>query len=137
MSESLNINGIPLKTNYIINLPYNYTLKNRAKALRKAGNFAEVVFWKQVRNKEFWKLDFDRQRVIGNYIVDFYVKSLGLVIEIDGESHNEKENYDAKRNEFMISLGIRIFRISKLRVLHDLDNVMLELEDYIVQEYKV
>ena len=137
MSETLIIKENPLKTNYILNLPYNSALKNRAKALRKAGNFAEVVFWKQVRNWEFWQLDFDRQRVIGNYIVDFYAKSLGLVIEIDGESHNEEEDYDAKRDEFMISIGIRIFRISKLRVLHDLDNVMVELEDYIIQEYKV
>ena len=137
MSETLIIKENPLKTNYILNLPYNPALKNRAKTLRKAGNFAEVVFWKQVRNWEFWQLDFDRQRVIGNYIVDFYAKSLGLVIEIDGESHNEKEDYDAKRDEFMISIGIRIFRISKLRVLHDLDNVMVELEDYIIQEYKI
>ena len=137
MSETLIIKENPLKTNYILNLPYNPALKNRAKTLRKAGNFAEVVFWKQVRNWEFWQLDFDRQRVIGNYIVDFYAKSLGLVIEIDGESHNEKEDYDAKRDDFMISIGIRIFRISKLRVLHDLENVMVELEDYIILEYKV
>ena len=134
--DSLIINGININTNYILNLPYNSVLKDRAKALRKAGNFAEVVFWKQVRNKEFWKLDFDRQRVIGNYIVDFYVKSLGLVIEIDGEIHNNQEEYDAKRDEYMITLGIKILRISKLRVLHDLDNVMRELENYIVQEYK-
>ena len=137
MTDSLTIKENQLKTNYILNLPYNPALKERAKALRKAGNFAEVVFWKQVRNWEFWQLDFDRQRVIGNYIVDFYAKSLGLVIEIDGESHNEEEDYDAKRDEFMISIGIRIFRISKLRVLDDLDNVMVELEDYIIQEYKV
>ena len=137
MTDSLTIKENQLKTNYILNLPYNPALKERAKALGKAGNFAGVVFWKQVRNWEFWQLDFDRQRVIGNYIVDFYAKSLGLVIEIDGESHNEKEEYDAKRDEFMISIGIRIFRISKLRVLHDLDNVMVELEDYIIQEYKV
>ena len=137
MTDSLTIKENQLKTNYILNLPYNPALKERAKALRKAGNFAEVVFWKQVRNWEFWQLDFDRQRVIGNYIVDFYAKSLGLVIEIDGESHNEEEDYDAKRDEFMISIGIRIFRISKLRVLHDLENVMVELEDYIIQEYKV
>jgi very-short-patch-repair endonuclease len=137
MTEFLSIKGNPLRTNYILNLPYNPKLKDRANALRKAGNFAEVVFWKQVRNKEFWQLDFDIQRVIGNYIVDFYAKSLGLVFEIDGESHNEKEEYDAKRDEFMISISIRIFRISKLRVLHDLENVMIELEDYIIQEYKV
>ena len=50
MTESLTIKGNQLKTNYILNLPYNPALKNRAKTLRKAGNFAEVVFWKQVRN---------------------------------------------------------------------------------------
>ncbi len=47
-----------------------------------------MVFWKEVRNKSFWNIDFDRQRIIGNYIVDFYVKALGLVVEIDGEIHN-------------------------------------------------
>jgi len=60
MTESLIIKENQLKTNYILNLPYNPKLKDRAKALRKAGNFAEVVFWKQVRNKEFWQIDFDR-----------------------------------------------------------------------------
>lgn len=137
MVEEIKINDISIKPNYILNLPYNPSLNSRAKALRKAGNYAEVVFWKQVRNKEFWKIDFDRQRVIGNYIVDFYVKSLGLVIEIDGESHNDKEEYDDKREAFLINLGIKVFRISKLRVLHDLDNVMTEFEDYIINEFKL
>ena len=50
MTDSLTIKEKQLKTNYILNLPYNPALKERAKALRKAGNFAEVVFWKQVRN---------------------------------------------------------------------------------------
>ena len=35
--------------------------------------------------------DFDRQRPIDAYIVDFYCKDLMLAIEIDGESHNAKE----------------------------------------------
>lgn len=135
MLQEVKIKGIAIKTNYILNLPYNPLLKDRAKALRKAGNYAEVVFWKQVRNKEFWGIDFDRQRVIGNYIVDFYVKSLALVIEIDGESHNDKEDYDAKRDTFLVELGIRIYKISKFRVLHDLENVMTELEAYIIKEY--
>ena len=54
-------------------LPYNKELSLRARALRKAGNLAEVIFWKQVRNGTFWDIDFDRQRIIGNFIVDFYV----------------------------------------------------------------
>lgn len=137
MVEIIIIKDVLIKPNYILNLPYNPKLNSRAKELRKAGNYAEVVFWKQVRNKEFWKIDFDRQRVIGNYIVDFYVKSLGLVIEIDGESHNEKEDYDDKREAFLINLGIKVFRVSKLRVLHDLDNVMKELEIYIINECRL
>ncbi|WP_317228619.1 MULTISPECIES: DUF559 domain-containing protein [Chryseobacterium] len=44
-------------------------------------------------------MDFDRQRIIGNYIVDFYVKTLGLIIEIDGSSHDGKEIYDSIRQE--------------------------------------
>lgn len=70
------IKDIPIKRNFVLNLPYNPTLKSRAKTLRKAGNFSEVVFWKEVRNKSFWNIDFDRQRIIGNYIVDFYVKNI-------------------------------------------------------------
>jgi len=84
------INQIPIYRNFIKNLPYNPDLKTRSINLRKAGNFPEVVFWKQVRSASFHNLDFDRQRIIGNYIVDFYIKTSGLIIEIDGSSHNDK-----------------------------------------------
>ena len=46
-----------------------------------------------INRKQFYAIDFDRQRIIGNYIVDFYVKALGLIIEIDGSSHNDKEDF--------------------------------------------
>ena len=105
------IHDIPIKRNFVLNLPYNASLKSRAKALRKAGNFSEVVFWKEVRNKSFWNIDFDRQRIIGNYIVDFYVKALGLVVEIDGEIHNFQEEYDEKREMFLKELGLKVFRL--------------------------
>ena len=129
------IHDIPIKRNFIENLPYNSHLKSRARALRKAGNYPEVVFWMHVHKGIFWKIDFDRQKIIGHYIVDFYAKSLGLVIEIDGESHNEKETYDLKRENYFISLGLRVYRMSALRVLHDLDHVLIELEEFIVAEY--
>lgn len=129
------INGHPIYRNFIENLPYNIKLKTRARALRKAGVLSEVIFWKQVHKEIFWKIDFDRQRIIGNYIVDFYVKTLGLVIEIDGSSHNDKEDYDQKREDYFISLGLKVYRISELRVKHDLNNVMMELEKYIMKEF--
>ena len=130
------IHNIPIKKNFILNLPYNPSLKDRAKALRKAGNFSEVVFWKEVRNKSFWNIDFDRQRIIGNYIVDFYVKTLGLVIEIDGEIHNFQEDYDEKRELFLKNLGLRIFRISTTKMKYDTENVMKDLEQFIISEYR-
>ena len=129
------INSQPIYRNFIENLPYNIKLKTRSRALRKAGVLSEVIFWLQVHKGIFWKIDFDRQRIIGNYIVDFYVKTLGLVIEIDGSSHDNKEQYDQKREEYLLSLGLKVYRISDLRIKHDLNNVMKELEQYIVVEF--
>ncbi|MGV1011842.1 MAG: endonuclease domain-containing protein [Flavobacterium sp.] len=119
------------------NLPCSTKLKSRAKSLRKAGNYAEVVFWQHVHKGKFHKIDFDRQRIIGNFIVDFYIKTLGLIIEIDGESHNEKEDYDEKREEYLKSLGLKVFKTTNFRVLHDLGNVMKELEEFIIENYSL
>lgn len=49
---------------------YNPALKDKGKELLQAGNLSEVLFWNQVKNKQFKGFDFDRQKVIGNYIVD-------------------------------------------------------------------
>ncbi len=129
------IDGIEIFRRKIGLLPKNKELVLRARALRKGYVLSEVIFWKQVRNGTFHGIDFDRQRIIGNYIVDFYVKSLGLVIEIDGSSHNTKEEYDEKRDNFLKSLDLKIIRISDIRVKHDCENVMKELENYIIEHF--
>ncbi len=131
------ISNKPIRRNFVKNIPYNAELKERARLLRKKGNFSEVVFWKQVHKGIFWNIDFDRQRIIGNYIVDFYVKSLGLIVEIDGSSHNDKETYDNNRESYFSSLGLVFFKVTDFRVLNDLDNVMLELEAFIILKYSV
>ena len=112
-------------------LPTNIKLKQRARELRKAGNLSEVLFWQQVRNKKFIELDFDRQKIIGNYIVDFFVKSLGLVVEIDGSSHDLKIEYDKERENYLKSLGLKIFRIPDIDVKKNLDGVMYGLKGFI------
>jgi len=114
------INNIPIICNPILQLPYQPRLKERARALRQARNLPEVLFWMQVSKRKFHCIDFDRQRVIGNYIVDFYVKKLGLVIEIDGDSHNNKVNYDMIRERYLASLGLRIYRITVYDVMRDM-----------------
>ena len=134
-SELTQIDGIIIYRRKIDTLPKNKELLSRARSLRKGYVLSEVIFWKQVRNKEFYQIDFDRQRIIGNYIVDFYVKSLGIVIEIDGSSHNDKEEYHEKRQSFLESLNLKVYRISDFRVKNDLANVMNELKDYIIDQF--
>ena len=129
------IEGIEIFRRKIEVLPKNKELLARSRSLRKGYVLSEVVFWKQVRNDEFYKIDFDRQRIIGNYIVDFYIKSLGVVVEIDGSSHDDKEEYDEKRQRFLESLNLKVYRISDYRVKHDLENVMRELKDYIIENF--
>lgn len=136
MKEILTIiNGIPIRRNFVENLPYNPYLKVLLKEKRKARILSEVLFWKKVRAKKFHTIDFDRQRIIGNYIVDFYVKALGLIIEIDGSSHDEKQVYDGIREEYLESLGLLVFRISDFDVRNNLSWVMKELENFIVLYY--
>lgn len=110
-------------------LPYNPALKERAKELRKAGNLAEVLFWQQVRNKQFRSLDFDRQKIIGNYIVDFYNANYQIVVEIDGSSHNDKQEYDAIRQAFLEDLGLKVIRYSDKEVKMDVSSVMRHLHE--------
>jgi very-short-patch-repair endonuclease len=136
MNEILTeINGIRIHRNHVENLPYNPILKKLLSGKRKAGILSEVIFWKQIRAKTFHHIDFDRQRVFGNYIVDFYVKNLGLVIEIDGWSHDTKEIYDEVRQKYLESLGLKIFRITDFDVKNNLRVVMKDLEDFIIKNY--
>ena len=129
------IEGIIIYRNFVKNLPYNSSLIPLTKDKRKLGILSEVLFWQQVRNKNFHQIDFDRQRIIGNYIVDFYVKTLGLVVEIDGESHDIKQKYDLKRTNFLENLGLKVFRISDWDVKHNLTVAMKDLEHFIIDHY--
>ena len=111
-------------------LPYNPNLRERAKELRKAGNLCEVLLWQQLNKNHFKPCDFDRQKIIGNYIVDFYCANFGVVIEIDGSSHDKKFEYDYERNEFLESLGLTVIHIGAQDVLHNLDGVIAMLKNH-------
>ena len=111
-------------------LPFNPKLRERAKELRKAGNLSEVLMWKQLYKGKFKGFDFDRQKIIGNYIVDFYCTNCNAVIEIDGSSHDDKVEYDQQRDAFLEGLGLSVIHIPAADVLHRLDAVMRMLQDH-------
>lgn len=136
-SKILKIKDIILQPTPITTLPYNPLLKEKARALRQAKNLSEVLFWIQVTKGRFHEIDFDRQRVIGHFIVDFYIKQLGLVIEIDGSSHDTKIEYDKMREDYLISLGLKIYRIKVTDVMQNMCVTLISLEEYIIQNFGI
>jgi very-short-patch-repair endonuclease len=111
-------------TNKYKSLPFNPALKERAKALRKAGVLHEVLLWLELKNRKLNGLDFDRQKIIGNHIVDFYCAEKSLVIEVDGSSHDSKQDDDLRRDEFLTGLGLTVIRILAKDVLQNLPGVV-------------
>jgi very-short-patch-repair endonuclease len=110
-------------------LPYNPKLKEFAKNNRKKGMIHEVLIWNLLKNGNINNLDFDRQKIIGNYIVDFFCAELNLVIEIDGSSHLQKKEYDANRDEFLRGLGLRVIHIEAQAVLQRFSQVERFLQE--------
>jgi very-short-patch-repair endonuclease len=105
-------------------LPYNPKLKDRARALRKAGNLPEILLWNKLKNNQLRGLDFDCQKIIGNYIVDFYCAKKNVVIEIDGSSHDNKAEYDALRDAYLRGLGLVVIHLTATEVARDLGGVV-------------
>lgn len=111
-------------------LPYNPKLKAFAKKLRENMTPGEVKVWALIKGNALG-VDFDRQRPIDEFIVDFYCKDLMLAVEIDGASHDNRFEADQSRQERLESLGITFIRFEEEEVLNDIDNVVLALEDIV------
>ena len=111
-------------------LPQNLSLKQRARELRKNSTLSEVLFWCVVKNRQFFGLDFNRQKIIGNYIVDFYCPRLKLVIEIDGSSHANRQDYDGARDWYLRSLGLHVLRVYDSDVKENVNDVLRMVVGY-------
>ena len=108
--------------------PYDPANVKKAKELRKVMVPAEKKLWYEMLRKEnFRNLKFLRQKPIDSYIADFYCAKLKLVIEIDGDSHAEKEEYDRTRTNLLNSYGITVLRYSNRDVLNNMEGVYQDL----------
>lgn len=86
---------------------------------------SEVLLWKKLRNRALGH-DFDRQKPLGNYIVDFYCKELKLIIEIDGNCHNNTDAYlnDLKRQAELEKFGLTFLRSQDIEIKQNIDQVI-------------
>ena len=110
-----------------INKTNNSKLTGNAKALRKNMTKEERHLW-----YDFLKtlpITVNRQKVIGKYIVDFYIATSKIVIELDGSQHYEDcgtEN-DVKRDDFLNSLGIKVLRYYNLDINQRFESVCQDI----------
>ena len=96
--------------------------------------FAEVLLWNELKQKKVCGYDFDRQRPIHNYIVDFYCKDLMLAIEVDGISHYSEGAFESDRirQSEIEDLGVSFLRFDDEEVRHDMENVLRSIEGWIL-----
>jgi very-short-patch-repair endonuclease len=112
---------------------YERYLKELARKLRQNMTLGEVLLWQRLKRKQMRGYDFDRQRPIDRYIVDFYCKNLKLAIEIDGSSHDgeaAKVNDDI-RQERLESLGVRFLRFTDADVKRNMKMVVDSIDRWI------
>ena len=109
---------------------YNPKLKALAAQLRSRGTKSEILLWNELKGGQLNGLRFIRQKPIGDFIVDFYCKEVGLVIELDGLSHqyNEVMDLDERKQSYLESIGLKVIRFEDEDVIRDIRNVMRVIE---------
>ena len=105
----------------------------KARKLRQKMTPAEEKLWDKLRNRKFRRLKFRRQHPIDKYIVDFICMEKKLVIEVDGEIHNElkQKEYDRERTEELEGYGLRVIRFSNEKILDGVFKVLKDIEKFI------
>lgn len=95
-----------------MNIPKDNKKLESARKLRREMTPHERKLWYLFLQK--YPVKIYKQRIIGNYIVDFYCASAKLVIEIDGTQHFEQpgKNRDENRTNYLESLGLKVVRYS-------------------------
>jgi len=105
-------------------------LRENRKGLRQTLTAAEAFLWKHLQQKKLEGKKFRRQHSIDNFIVDFYCATERLIIELDGEVHNNPiaEENDRKRDVHLSSLGYKVIRFENKMVFEHLPSVLQEIK---------
>jgi very-short-patch-repair endonuclease len=107
-------------------LYYNGNLIKYSQNLRGNMTDAERRLWSKLRLKQLNGYQFYRQRVIGNYIVDFCSPALKLVIEVDGSQHysDDVASSDKIRDKYLQDCGFKVLRFNDYEVLTNTNGVV-------------
>ena len=104
--------------------PFKPRATTRAKSLRNEASPPERLLWQHLRNRQLAGHKFSRQIPIGPYFADFLCREARLIVELDGPSHDNSADYDARRDAYCRAQGYSILRFTNADVLTNLEGVM-------------
>jgi very-short-patch-repair endonuclease len=120
-------------------IPYNPKLKELARRFRNNPTEGERKLWQHLKGKQMLGYDFDRQKPLDQFIVDFFCYDLMLAIEINGDFHFDEQGRverDKKRQQRVEKLGIRFLRFSDDDVTLNIDGVLEVIENWIIENIR-
>ena len=111
-----------------MNNNYNSDLNQNAKNLRTNATKQENKLWYEYLRS--YKPRFTRQRIVDNYILDFYCATAKLAVELDGSQHYMDDNiaYDQKRTRHLESMGIAVMRFANIDVDNNFEGVCISID---------
>jgi leucyl-tRNA synthetase len=104
-------------------------LKDLSRENRKEKTLVEDILWQKLRNNQLGS-KVRRQHVIETFIIDFAFLNEKLLIEIDGEYHNdpEQKNYDDARTEYLTQFGYKLIRFTNDEVEKNISGVLKKIK---------
>ena len=108
---------------------------SKAQFLRRNETKAEKLLWEKLRNNQLEGLKFRRQHPVNIYIADFYCHKFKLIIELDGDYHNQEEQKqkDEVRTEVLRLNDLKIIRFKNEEVEQDINQVLTTIKNKIEQ----
>lgn len=113
------------KTMYFNSTP---NIMGNARRLRKNMTHNEKLLWERLNGKQIYGQRFRRQHPIDIFIADLYCHEVRLVVEIDGEIHDQTEEYYDGRSAEMEKSGIKIIRFKNKDVEEGIEKVVTEIK---------
>lgn len=107
-------------------------LKERRRELRRRSTPAESILWIYLRRKALGQKIY-RQFSIGNYIADFCYPRAKLIIEVDGDIHDNPDvkEYDKERTGFLEAVNYKVVRFTNRQILEDPESVVDEIKTHL------
>ena len=107
-----------------------------SKLLRNSMTYHENLLWEKLKGKQMCGVRFRRQHPIMFFIADFYCHEAKLVVEVDGDIHNDKTNYDDGRSAEMEKFGIIVLRVTNAEVETSLEKVIYKIRSIVNERLK-